>query len=144
MADRSLSFPLESDMEKLGKSPGIIGFCPTCGVPVMKRSGKGRQKIFCSKVCCDRYSYLNRASRNWSGKRTKICECCGKEFTAYRENSYTQRYCSVSCARRKVKDEYGIGDQPMSLGDQTKAAMVETAKEESNVLENKSGSESAD
>jgi endogenous inhibitor of DNA gyrase (YacG/DUF329 family) len=102
MDEERILFPIETDLEKLGKPPGVIGFCPTCGQPVVKRSGKGRQKIFCSKVCCDRYSYLNRGSRSWSGKKTKTCEYCGAEFTAYRENSYTQRYCSVRCARHAV------------------------------------------
>ena len=120
-----LTSPFASDLEKLGKSPGVIGFCPMCGQPITKRSGKGRQKIFCSKVCCDRYSYQSRASRSWSGKKTKVCEYCGAEFTAYRENSYTQRYCSVMCARhagiKQLRDQKRVEVDQGGLGEQGRA-----------------------
>ena len=113
--------PQESDIEKLGKPLGVIGFCPSCGQPVMKHGGRGRQKIFCSKVCCDRYSYLDRGRRSWSGKKTKTCEYCGAEFTAYRENSYTQRYCSVLCARHAAAERnfYRGGVKHNALGNQS-------------------------
>lgn len=116
----SLNFH-DADLSRLGVSPRIIGYCPTCGEPITARRGKGRQKIFCSKQCCDRYTYEHRNTKTGPGIRTKVCEYCGKEFTGYRENSHPQRYCSVSCARHAISE-----------------------RRRNNVLGNQSKSESAD
>ena len=113
--------PRDADLSRLGVPQRIVSYCPTCGEPIPARTGKGRQKIFCSKQCCDRYTYEHRNTKTGPGIRTKVCEYCGKEFTGYRENSHPQRYCSVSCARHAISE-----------------------RRRNNVLGNQSKSESAD
>ena len=81
MSEQVLELSLNShdaDLSRLGVSPRIIGYCPTCGEPITARRGKGRQKIFCSKQCCDRYTYEHRNTKTGPGIRTKLCEYCGK------------------------------------------------------------------
>ena len=86
--------------DRLFEGIKVIGYCPICGKPITERRGKGRQKIFCSSICRNRYNHLHRDERTRTGMAKKFCECCGKEFTAYRENSRPQKYCSIGCATK--------------------------------------------
>ena len=104
MLDTRLFSPSQpTDEVILGDNPNIIGYCPNCGEPVTKREGSGRQKVFCSKKCCDHYSYKHPNYETWTGIEKRICEYCGKEYVNFRKNSQNRKYCSISCSSKAAR-----------------------------------------
>ena len=104
MLDTRLFLPPQSATESiLGDNPNIIGYCPNCGEPVTKREGRGRQKVFCSKKCCDHYAYEHPNYETWTGIEKRICEYCGKEYVTFRKNSQNRKYCSISCSSKAAR-----------------------------------------
>ena len=112
---RDFASTRSSDEAILGESPNIIGYCPNCGEPITRRKGSGRQKVFCSKKCCDHYAYTHPNYQTWTGIEERVCEYCGQTYTTFRKNSQHRKYCSLSCsskaAMERRRETHGLGDK---------------------------------
>lgn len=71
--------------------------CANCGAILIQPSGRGRHKRFCNENC--RRAWWKRhpddAKKNETAMYVRMCECCGKSFSAYGNNH--RRYCSRDC-----------------------------------------------
>ena len=68
--------------------------CKCCNRPVFQPSGR-KPKIFCSDKCRMKWWNSHRDVVNKKAYHTFTCGYCGKEFTAYADN--TRKYCSREC-----------------------------------------------
>ena len=68
--------------------------CKCCGRPVFQPPGR-KPKLFCSDKCRMKWWNSHRDVVNKKAYHTFTCGYCGKEFTAYANN--TRKYCSREC-----------------------------------------------
>ncbi len=68
--------------------------CKCCGRPVFQPPGRN-PKLFCSDRCRMKWWNSHRDVVNKKAYHTFTCGYCGKEFTAYADD--TRKYCSREC-----------------------------------------------
>lgn len=93
--------PVGTVLEKRAKSsPDNV--CKHCGSELSMTPGK-RRRLFCSDDCRMAWWKKNRRQMQRKTYHTKLCQCCGREFSVYGKPS--QKFCSRHCFadhRRKV------------------------------------------
>jgi predicted nucleic acid-binding Zn ribbon protein len=73
--------------------------CPVCGMEISRTARQGKK--FCSDRCRNRYHSSIR-SKERSSMHEKVCEVCGRTFTAKKSNAKT---CSSACRLRLYRDQ---------------------------------------
>lgn len=81
--------------------------CRECGKPLTQKDGVKKRK-FCSDECRIKWWTKHPCSKNGNTKSSRliVCECCGKQFTAYGKSP--RKYCSHACY---VESRFGGGER---------------------------------
>lgn len=76
--------------------------CEICGKKFDVPPSKAKKQRFCSKKCEAKWKSIAYSGRIKSGKKSYICQQCGKEF---QDDSYARKriYCSKKCAAEALK-----------------------------------------
>jgi len=77
------------------------GSCDSCGRETYVPYRSGRQHIFCSDKCSQRY-YNGRQKEIRLATRQKRCQWCAKDFIASRSDA---KFCSSTCKQRNHRLE---------------------------------------
>ena len=77
------------------------GSCDSCGRETYVPYRSGRQHIFCSDKCSQKY-YNERQKEIRLATRQKHCKSCRKEFIASRSDA---KFCSPACKQRNYRLE---------------------------------------
>lgn len=95
---------LSVDFYQKQKQPEIL-FCVICGTSMIYK-GIGRKKLSCSSKCKNKHDVNLKLNKgNYHKEKTLVkCNSCDTEFLTAFEH---QRFCSVSCRKRK-----NINDKP--------------------------------
>lgn len=75
--------------------------CRECGKPLIQQE-KRKRRIFCSKVCREKWWTKHADRINRKAVYTFTCAGCGKSFTAYGNSK--RKYCSHNCY---ITDRFG-------------------------------------